>query len=352
MKIQLAGPGDQIPEFAILPSDVGIVAGWLLQLEDGEPFVKAEYVAQGFTNFDVWCIGAAGGNGGTYPNAQATNLGGGGGGGGLHHVSGLLADLPDSCDVVVGEAGADGSDSNGANPMLPTIVDGEIATPLELTPNPAYTPETSGVDGGGSSFGDICMASGGQGGWIPAMDALVVAYDYGPDDYNEWHRRITSGMLGGNGGTGGIGGTMDVGGGGLGGVSFWDQECELPRVKRGYTKPADGVWDSDTGIGGGGGGGAGGTYIARNASEGDFSNTQYSVAQKIAADGAKGSFYFGDTSMFGIGEKSAILLPTTAPRVKPGHGGGARINRAHPYGSPAPGSNPNGAVFLRITKVD
>lgn len=343
----------------MLPSDVGVVAGWLLQLEDGEPFVKAEYVAQGFTHFDVWCIGAAGGKGGKYTR-NGTWLGGAGGGGGLHHVSGLLADLPDSVDVVVGAAGADGQDNFDIDnptfhnewPSIPTMDGGEIATPLELTPNPNYSPETAGEDGDPSAFGSIAMASGGQGGWPPALDALVVAYDYGPDDWNEYTRRLTSGRLGGNGGTGGIGGTLDVGGGGLGAAPFWDQECELPRTTRGYGNPEIGVWDSDTGIGAAGGGGSGGTFIpAGSGPDFDYeTNIAYSVAQKLAADGAKGSFYYGDTTMFGAGQK-AFISTGLAPNVHPGNGGGARINRAHPYGSPAPGSNPNGAVFLRIVKI-
>lgn len=351
MKVHLAGKGELIPDFVLLPSDIdpsGV--GLTLMLGDGATFEKADYVALGYTNFEVICIGAAGGRGGSFAAQGYTNLGGAGGGGGLHRVSGLLADLPDSCAVAVGQGGADGhSSDNNQLSLLVTVVDDEIVGPDSADPNPAYDPELSGEDGGGSSFGEICLASGGQGGWPPAPDSVVVVYGNGPDDWNEYVRRMTSGRLGGNGGTGGIGGTLEVGGGGVGAAPFWDQPCELPRYKRGYNNPGIGSWDDA--IGQGGGGGSGGTYHATNAPASDFSNTEYSVAQKLAANGAKGSFSYADTSVYGVGQPGIIIIPA-APRVFPGAGGGARINKAAGYGSHAVGYSPNGAVFLRLTKVD
>src|ERR1700743_2670287 len=65
-------------------------------------FTKASYVTAGYTKYEVICIGAAGGAGGSYYYEQyndGTNswgqigMGGGGGGGGIHRVTGTLASL-------------------------------------------------------------------------------------------------------------------------------------------------------------------------------------------------------------------------------------------------------------------
>lgn len=196
----------------------GPTSPMVLSLQNGVPFVKADYVAQGFTNYTVYCIGASGGRGGDarYENANA-NLwrfyyGGGGGGGGLHKVSGLLSSLPASCPVVVGTKGADGA-NGGTNPAA----------------------STDGSDGGASSFNtNTAKASGGKGG-----------------------KRVFSVTLtessGANGGVGGIGGTTVAGGGVAGGVAGTLDSSGNMSVAN--SPGAVGTFNGITGSGGGGGAG-------------------------------------------------------------------------------------------------
>lgn len=166
-------------------------------------FDKSPYVAQGYTHFDVICIGAAGGGGGSMKYVGVPSRcaeGGAGGGGGVHRVQGLLSALPTLTPVVVGAAGAEASDTSSASPG------GLLA----------------GGDGGYSSFnGTLCRASGGKGG-LP----------------------VTSGTQtdpGGIGGAGGIGNSATAGGGAAAGL--------------------DGTWDGVIGSGGGGGDGGAGNFI-------------------------------------------------------------------------------------------
>lgn len=348
--IEFGGHGSPMPDIGIpdphlsehLPTQI-------LELADGVPFQKTDWVALGYTHYEVWCVGAAGGWGGgifedvqwptvgtvehapddiwaariaalayydtrlsppknfysdyyttigspvpltlpygylsmTYPGmpgwsgsgytydlthyqseeyynpnhlmpvttyfapyfTQSPNaFGGAGGGGGLHVVSGRLADLPDSVEVVVGKVGADAATgqvkANGLwVPPLPP--------PDPYDPNsawdtrypsslPSYAPPGPGGDGGASTFGgDICQASGGKGGHsaVAWIDGVL--------------------MVDGRGGDGGVGGQSEAGGGAAGGLSeelVYNQN--LKRVGQ------DGTWDGT--VGQGGGGGRGGTYV-------------------------------------------------------------------------------------------
>lgn len=119
MRFVLNGEGLVIPLEALpIPSEDGDLPPQTLLLPTGD-FLKQDYVGLGYTHFEVWCIGAVGGAGGSYLESSAfythgsKNYGGGGGGGGLHHVAGLLADLPDATPVVVGQAGIDGVNNLG-----------------------------------------------------------------------------------------------------------------------------------------------------------------------------------------------------------------------------------------------
>lgn len=145
-------------------------------------FDKTEYVEQGYTNFDVMCIGAAGGYGGGLAVPTSTPkvrvYGGAPGGGGVHRMRGLLSQLPIRSDVTVGAPGEDAPDNTT-----------RTLTGLEL-----------GEDGGASSFADgLCRASGGKGGG----KAQGINYD----------------SAGGLGGLGGIGNSITAGGGM---VDYWD----------------------------------------------------------------------------------------------------------------------------------
>jgi hypothetical protein len=132
-----------------------------LFLEDGVPFEKGPYLDLNYTRYEVWCVGAAGGRGGSIlrsfdPLNRKSIWGGAGGGGGLHRVGGMLAALPASVDVTIGAAGADGQNGSGEiwdwdsdpehlpYPMLPDRDgSGNIISPLHLHPNPELGRTTS-----------------------------------------------------------------------------------------------------------------------------------------------------------------------------------------------------------------
>ena len=69
-----------------------------------------------------------------------------------------------------------------------------------------------------------------------------------------------------------------------------------------------------------------------------------------AGEGGKGSYSFGDPSIYGPGQPAVILPGDYA--FTAGNGGGARHKKLVTlgYGSHAFGYNPNGAVFLRLLK--
>ena len=329
-RFQLSGYGDPIPNIALpdpqLSADMPIQS---LVLADGSTFEKADWVALGYTHYEVWCVGAAGGQGAsagevhvltsqtqvvmpdwlwemeiqskineltfngqtafphyefstvpghtgevvtTYytprqeaiywleyfnPNHLTTIfhqhdpfvlpsnpgvLGGGGGGGGLHVVSGELADLPNSVPVTVGSEGlqAPPGQIESPNPYDPFVMWDAQPQGYYLS-NPdewqrfAFThtwPDLAdrtflplggaGGAGGHSSFGDICMASGGMGGG----PAIV------------WVENVA--MFASHGGEGGSGGRTAAGGGAAGSVSS-------------SQSGKDGTWDGEIGTGGGGG---------------------------------------------------------------------------------------------------
>lgn len=292
MRVQLGGVGEPIPGLALPDPNLDDAAvPVILELVDGDIFRKADYVALGYTHYEVWCIGAHGGRGADgggrgypinpatgysdpfYPNSEgqqtmlalswpyyyvgsvqhvhdpfigdANIFGGGGGGGGLHRVGGALADIPEEVPVVVGVAGADKGIMQAARPdpitpQIATTYDeavGDIGKQgwpyfpngvFDL-PHTPFDPLEDGEDGGHSAFGDICEASGGKGG-------KAAGY---------WVGAGAGALLwiSGNGGEGGAGGRTEPGGGAAGGTS----EADAP----------DGTWDGT--IGKGGGGGRGGT---------------------------------------------------------------------------------------------
>lgn len=399
MRAFLGGRGLPRGEFALSGISESTDAPIILRLEDGEVFTPADYIALGYTNFEVWCVGAAGGLGGgelkliefdrvastqamdsalwakfvdlsprryeylngiynptaglpaewsswdeylsytnpthsfqvyTYSNARMRNdpaaigaRGGGSGGGGVHVIAGVLADLDATLDISVGAAGDDAEPGqtkvNGAwTPMpwdryyVPEYQEAmlypvgstirnyllDIANFLHQYPGTqkAFYPPVTGDDGATSSFGDICRASGGKGG-------------HGA--------KIWSGstfVVDGDGGDGGIGDSDISGGGGAGSPN--------PGVRG-----SDGAWNTLTSVGKGGGGGHGG-----------------SVESGGASGGGKGSFSYVDTSIYGLSQSSSALVA--------GNGGGVRALRNYRQGSRVPTYDPNGAVFLRLYKLD
>lgn len=284
-------------------------------------------------------------------------IGGGGGGGGLHVVKGLLVDLPTSVLAEVGQQGADGAPGqfNQVAPWDPSpVYDPVYSTDKRGTrimsvarwnfinrfPNghPTVGAPVEGSPGGASSFGDICQASGGKGGKPAIQWAGSTLQQYA------------------HGGQGGIGGSDIPGGGADGAVTS-------------TSVGKDGGWNGTVGAGGGGGRG------------GIKADTIRSTGPDVPATaGGRGSLNFGDTSVYGargplgtyfaaIRNYTRLTLPPGGPSVylgelisiidtliqsnlNPGSGGGARIPGNRKYGSRAQGYSHDGAVLLRLTKID
>jgi hypothetical protein len=242
-----------------------------VKLLNGVDFVPQQYIDQGYTDFEVFVIGAGGGTGGGIKTGntgtQIRSYGGAGGGGGLHRVRGVLSALPAACPVVVGV---------GGNPGLDHVSDPALAT--------------DGEDGGYSSFNDsTARASGGQGGRKVVSNSVTVSSQA-------------------NGGAGGIGDRILAGGGAAGGVAG-TPTATGPGTPG--TAGADGSWDGVVGEGGGGGAGGVGTYLG--------------VTANAATAGGRGSFDAGDTSVYGLGTSaSSDALDSGAANIVPGGAGGAR----------------------------
>lgn len=405
MRVDLKGQGTPIPTIALPDPNIDPnQPATVLTFTENSDFSVTHYLDFGFTHFEAWCVGAAGGRGGdgtndvdkvfetTYqsvpqdvwdlwihkirvddyfarsgewdhvysysggllqtaaqheeyinPNHRlifnktlsvsltpsTASKGAGSGGGGLHRVVGALVDLPSSVvPVVVGQAGVDAElgqvKQNGvwtpdgyANVV--TVPPGYPSPPPEpsnwdwtqapfrtymdqLTnwfwvytydyplPHASFLMPQPGGDGGASSFGDVCQASGGKGGGAGGV----------------WNG---SGFVRGNGGAGGVGGTLVAGGGGAGSNAEG-------------VKGSDGIWLPETGIGQGGGGGKAGSP---------------------ASSGGQGSYSFADTTVFGERQ--------LAQQAVPGCGGGARPLANLLVGSKAYGYSPDGAVVVRLTKI-
>ena len=392
-QIEFGGQGGPIPNLALpdpnLSSDV---PSQQLVLEDGVPFEKGNWIGLGYTHYEVSCIGGAGGYGGGVRRAlgykqYSFSKGGGGGGGGLHRVSGLLSDLPESCPVVIGQAGEKGIDGNGAQRELVRVdADGLAYVPYQYYPNPEFREPQPGQDGGTSSFnGDTCQASGGKGGGAsPITRPVEATWIGGTGEY------YSDTLPGGNGGQGGSGGRILAGGGAEGAKTKYTWLPPLPQPP-GYPigpprldtvsliSAADGGWDGV--IGKGGGGGRGGNYISKGG-------LMYSAPAMIpifflilltgfplgfpmavaelgmfleslisSTPGGRGSFSYTDTSVYGArGSQSNEVIWTvdlsSGKMVIPGTGGGARLNKLSGFGSYATGFNPNGVVAIRLMKIE
>jgi hypothetical protein len=259
-------------------------------------FIPAVWLDLGYTNFDVICIGGGGGRGGGIDTANTgtkiRNYGGEGGGGGYQRVQGLLSALPSFCPVVVGDAGALGT---------------------EHVSNATLT--TDGEDGGYSTFNDdLCQASGGKGGKrAQSNSATALTFAHGGD--------------------GGIGNRITAGGGAAGGV------CGDPEdVISTATDGEDGTIIDD--IGHGGGGGAGG--IAEY-------HTPDGISYLEATAGGWGSYLPDDVMVAGNGEDAQQDPGTEVDAIKPGRGGGANASplTGLPYNYGQAGAP--GAVIIYLT---
>lgn len=264
-------------------------------------FDTASYIDQGYTHFDVICIGAGGGTGGGIDTAntgtQLKSWGGAGGGGGYQRVRGLLSALPSSCPVVVGVGGGPGTSHAS---------------------NPAST--TDGVDGGFSTFNtNTCRASGGKGGKRVQSNSNTVTTQA-------------------HGGDGGAGNRTTAGGGALGGQAGTPA---LPGPGVAGTPGADGTFAYDLGTGGGGGAGGVGKYGGTTLNNG--------------TPGGRGSYNPGDLSVYGPAGAIAQDPTTFAFDVVPGGASGAKAAPltglptiyGQSKGNPTTGAN--GVVVIRLT---
>jgi hypothetical protein len=267
-------------------------------------------------------------------------FGGGGGGGGLMIVGGLLADLPQPTPVVVGAVGADGA--NGQAVVEPPGIWTPIPQPLTEfwpttetrmkvlnnyfrdfmfkypLPHPGFTGgPMPGGDGGASSFGDVCRASGGKGG--------------GPSTiWTGGHPIVT-----GAGGEGGVGDQVIAGGGAAGALGP-------------ASSPADGSngsFDPVETIGQGGGGGRGGAPGHIQWVDTIGGPSLQTVGDKFSGRGGRGSYSFADTSVWG---PPGVALGRDSTG---GSGGGAHYGSGKKFGAYAPGYLPEGVVLLRVYKV-
>jgi hypothetical protein len=269
-------------------------------------FVPATFIEQGYTDFDVICIGGGGGMGGgidtVNTGTQIRSFGGAGGGGGLHRVQGLLVALPETCPVVVGAGGVPGTEHNS---------------------NPALT--TDGTDGEYSSFNDTtCQASGGKGGKRVQSNSQTVTTQA-------------------NGGEGGIGNRLISGGGASGGLAG-TPSATGPGTPG--SSASDGSWNGSIGAGGGGGAGGVGKYGSGG------------VTLNAATSGGRGSYNLSDTSVYGpLGVPTKDIVGSGAENVMPGEGGGAKA--APLTGLPTVFGQSNGkllpsdpgVVIIRLTAV-
>jgi hypothetical protein len=438
-RFELGGLGGPIPTVALPDPNLDEnLAPQAFLLEDGVSFYKTDWENLGYTHYEVWCIGGAGGrgagvgdirylssqtrprmsdadwalykemmhiydsqltppptyskwdptphpgapNGGYVPITEAeyreisfpnhdpyyvdtyrepwlvpnpNNMGGGGGGGGMHVAQGLLVDLPTYSSVEVGAAGIDAPagqiHNNGVwTPTVNDLYDPPLWSPADTRlkelnnyfaayrtkyplPHPSFTNPQAGSDGGASSFNDgTCQASGGKGG----RPGLIWSG-------SAWVKN-------GKGGDGGCGNRLIAGGGAAGSAAFG-------------TPGAEGAWDGV--IGKGGGGGAGG-YVTTGST--GVPPTPTTVVTN-ASGGGKGSFSFGDTSVYGPGQTrqqfmqesytfspldgsiSSVTLTPSGKLVMAGIGGGAHRNDLK-YGSQAPGYFSQGMVLIRLYKLD
>lgn len=283
MRLELAGS-------LVVPTPINL--GYIV---DGT-FDPGPYITQGYTAFDVICIGAGGGRGGgvdtNNTGTLVRNYGGEGGGGGIHRVQGLLSELPASVDIVVGAAGADGADSAS---------------------DPGAT--TDGSNGGYSSFnGTTCRASGGIGGKRAQFNDYTTSTEA-------------------DGGDGGIGGTTTAGGGGAGGTAGTPAD---PGAGTPGTDGEDGTWDGTIGSGGGGGAGGVGKYST-------------ATTLNFATNGGRGAYNPGDLSVYAIAGERSDDGGSGCIDIVPGTGGGAKAAPLTGNSADFGRSGEAGWVVVRLT---
>lgn len=391
MRVLLNGKGEPISTIALPDPQISDELPPQTLVFDGDGiFNKIDWIGLGYTSFEAWCIGGSGGKGGdirlepggetdpsyAYGALQTLSYGGEGGGGGLHVVNGLLVDLDDETEIVVGETGVPGSDGNvhyrwrvatamqnfGGVPMMLAVTKGAVNIPgmtdaagNAIAPyfytaeagylffnEPSYVAPQDGGDGGTTTFGDLAQASGGKGGKKSPV------YRNNRDDQNS-ASILAESAPGGIGGEGGVGGQTLAGGGGAGGTN---SAATVPSPGSGgrptyvFTNPKDGTWDGH--IGQGGGGGRGGTQQTFRADPRFPDPLAEPPIIQPSSNGGQGSFSYADTSVYGARGQAAYV---GSARIVPGAGGGARATGNRKAGSRSSGYSPKGLVVVRVFKI-
>lgn len=233
----------------------------LKKFTDDGTFNRDLFVMAGFTTFEAFLVGAAGGGSGNVGKAQVSmQYSCGGGGGGTLHLLGKLTDIPSKTAIVVGKAGANGSN--------------------EGIPGPSDTTPVDGKDGGTTSF-DTHQAFGGKGanGGRWGSDSYLVENSVGGDGGGN-SAGLGAGGVGGKAssssssnnstaptvGTFVAGGTYPVVGGGKGGGGgpgeAWFQFSKMASPKAGAAGSDGSVWmNNGQPAGNHAGGTGGGAYL-------------------------------------------------------------------------------------------
>lgn len=308
-------------------------------------FRAPEFLALGFTHFDVMAIGAAGGHGGMLfrldsevgelfpePSSILAIKGGGGpgGGGSFIKMGGLLEYLPAEVEVVAGIKGTD--------------------APAVWSTSGTVLP-TQGTAGGRSSFYDgYCRASGGMGGEPGRLYGASAPNGYG----GTGGIGDTASSAGGGDGSGGVGSNTGVGPGGTG---------------------EDGSFNSSTLIGSGGGGGGGGDVSWVSSPLDPAVVVADTDSDWDGGAGGRGSYLIGDANWYGSAQMPPLFTipdgyppngmvipePWAGAVIGPpmaGAGGGAKATPLNglptAYGTrnptnPSAGANvADGAVIVRV----
>jgi hypothetical protein len=407
MRIQLIGHGDPNPEFALPdPGTDSSMPPRILQLSDGVPFEKAPHMADGYTHYECWCIGGAGGRGSdVYENMPIPMTPG------PAEVAPIdvwndywthALDAPDGHYWIPDGSGGYAETTkqgyyeygNPTHTFTPTIygqaylagrriwggaggggglqvVSGALAFLEDAVP---VTVGQAGADGAGGQMAANGSYTPQPGGGYPWSGLFQTWFNRWPTPHLSFpsptfggdggsssfgtHGMASGGKGGGpgglwlssnfytkaEGGAGGIGGQTTAGGGAAGGKTS--------------DNAPDGTWDGT--IGKGGGGGQGGMMSGTGSGFHPIGDgvVFYGPNQfREASNGGRGSYSFSDTSVYGERE-----LRTTPPppegkdpynnylELVPGGGGGAKANHLLPFGSH--NTDPNGAVLLRLLRIE
>lgn len=349
-RIEFDGQGTPIPSIALPPfgSDSDLPPTMFTFLENAE-FPVEQYRTLGFTHFEAWCVGAAGGRGGDsavdIPYVGYDEV--------RRPVPQDMWDLHLSHfdNVTLYSYGTTGGPRG--NGLMTQREAQEWQNPTHLMTFYTYKPfllfpGMMGMGGGGGGGGlhrvsgllvdlpETALVVVGKAGtdagygqvrqlgvWTPTIRDTNIATPSSPEfeyyySYPLPHPSYPNPQPGIDGGASTFADTVAQASGGKGGGPgmIWDGVAFVrkgnggdggrgDRVSAGGggagsivegVNGTDGVWNPETGIGGGGGGGKGGK---ESESTGDPRFGTATIVQHLASAGGQGSYSFSDTSVYG-----------------------------------------------------